>query len=67
MTAGGLAYFLSDAGVTRVVRVGAQLELVAENPLSERCYASPAISQGQIFLRGERHLYCIGKDDNRLP
>jgi hypothetical protein len=62
VTAGGLVHFLSDAGVTRVVRAGAQFELVAENRINERCYASPAISRGQIFLRSEKHLFCIGKN-----
>jgi len=61
VSAGGLVYFLSDAGVTRVVKAGARFELIAENPLNERCYASPAISREQIFLRGEKHLFCIGK------
>ena len=55
-------YFVSDAGVTRIVRAGAQFELIAENPIEERCYASPAISRGQIFLRSEKHLFCIGID-----
>ena len=62
VTAGGLTYFVSDAGVTRVVRADAHFELIAENPIGERCYASPAISRGQIFLRSEKHLFCIGKD-----
>ena len=61
VTAGGLVYFLADDGITKVVRPGPKLDVVAENPLGEYCYASPAISQGQIFLRGEKHLYCIGK------
>ena len=61
VTAGGLVYFVSDVGITRVVRPGAQFELIAENPIGERCYASPAISRGQIFLRGKKHLFCIGK------
>ena len=60
VTAGGLVYFGSDEGTTTVVRPGAKLDVVAENKLGEYCYASPAISQGQIFLRGEQHLYCVG-------
>ena len=58
--AGGLVHFLSDRGVTKIVRPGPQFDLVAENELGEDCYASPAISQGCIFLRGEKHLVCIG-------
>jgi len=61
VAAGGLVYFLSDAGATRVVRPGPQFELIAENLIGQRCYASPAISHGQIFLRSEKHLVCIGQ------
>jgi len=61
VTAGGLCYFLSDEGVSKVVRPGREYELVATNELGEFCYASPAISEGQIFIRAEQHLYCIGQ------
>jgi outer membrane protein assembly factor BamB len=61
VTAGGLVYLLADDGEMKVVRPGPKLDVVAENPLGEYCYASPAISQGQIFIRGEKHLFCIGK------
>ena len=61
VTAGGLVYFPADDGITKIVRPGPQPDVVAENELGEFCYASPAISQGQIFLRGVDHLYCIGK------
>jgi outer membrane protein assembly factor BamB len=60
VTAGGLAYFLADDGVTKIVRPGAEENVIAENALGEYCYASPAISDGQIFIRGEKHLFCIG-------
>ena len=60
VTAGGLAYFLADNGITKIVRPGAEENVVAENPLGEYCFASPAISDGQIFIRGEEHLFCIG-------
>ncbi len=59
--ANGLVYFLADDGVTKVVRPGPELDLVAENPLGENAFASPAFSQGRIFLRGEQHLFCIGE------
>lgn len=60
VTAGGLVYFVADDGLTKVVKPGSELEIVAENPLGEFSYASPAISGGQLFLRGEKHLFCIG-------
>jgi outer membrane protein assembly factor BamB len=56
----GLVYFLSDLGITTVVKPGPQFVQVARNEIGERCFASPAISRKQIFLRGERSLFCIG-------
>jgi outer membrane protein assembly factor BamB len=56
----GLVYFTSDEGHTTVVRPGPELDVVAENELGESCYASPAVSGGQIFFRGEKHLYSVG-------
>ncbi len=61
VTAGGLVYFPADDGRTKVVRPGRRVDVVAENPLGEYCFASPAVSDGQIFIRGEQHLFCIGE------
>lgn len=60
VSAGGLVYFLNDEGVMHVVKAQPVFELVARNELGEKTYASPALSDGQIFLRGFEHLYCIG-------
>ena len=43
-----------------MVKVGPTFELVARNELGEKTYGSPAISDGQIFLRGFKNLYAIG-------
>ena len=40
---------------------GEKMDVVSENDLGEYCYASPAISQRQLFIRGEKHLICVGK------
>lgn len=58
--ANGLVYFLNDDGVTHVIRPGASYELVARNELGERAFASPALSEGELFIRSERSLFCIG-------
>jgi outer membrane protein assembly factor BamB len=67
VSAGGYVYLTDDDGITKVVRPGPDLDLVAENRLGEACYASAAISAGQIFMRGEQHLYCIGKPTADTP
>jgi outer membrane protein assembly factor BamB len=58
---GGLVFFISDDGQINVVKPGARFERVAKYELGESCYASPAISDGQVFLRGFQHLFCLGR------
>jgi hypothetical protein len=60
VAADGLVYFLNDEGVTTVVKPGPKFEAVARNEIGERCFASPALSAGRIFLRGDRSLFCLG-------
>ena len=61
LQANGLAYLFADDGMTKIIKPGKELEVVAENPLHEYIYASPAIANNRLFIRGEKHLYCIGK------
>jgi hypothetical protein len=56
----GKVYVTSKEGVVRVLRAGPEMEVLAENNLEETIVASPAISRGQFFLRGEKHLFCVG-------
>lgn len=60
VTAGGLVYFLSRDGVMRIIEPDKEMKIVSENPLGDTCFASPAISEGQLFVRSESHLFCIG-------
>ena len=39
-----------------------KLEVLAMNDLGEPSHATPAISDGQIFLRTDAHLYCIEEE-----
>lgn len=50
-----------DDGQVNVIKPGRHFERVARYELGEQCYASPAISDGQVFVRGFRHLFCIGR------
>ncbi|HEY6167464.1 MAG TPA: PQQ-binding-like beta-propeller repeat protein [Verrucomicrobiae bacterium] len=60
ISANGLVYAINDAGVTTVVKPGKTFDAVATSDLGEGVFASPAISDGQLFVRGNNHLYCIG-------
>ncbi|MDB6039724.1 MAG: outer rane biosis protein BamB [Verrucomicrobiales bacterium] len=59
VSANGLVYFLSDKGIMTVVEAKPEFKIVAENPIGETCFASPALSNGEIFLRGDHSLFCI--------
>ncbi len=54
-------YFLSDDGMTTVIEDGSEFKVLANNSLDEMTQASMAVSQGQLFIRTEKYLYCIGK------
>lgn len=57
--ANGLIYMPNDNGVITVIKPGSKFEYIAKNPLGEKMFASPAISNGKIYLRGYQHLFCI--------
>ncbi|MBS1790346.1 MAG: PQQ-binding-like beta-propeller repeat protein [Acidobacteria bacterium] len=59
--ADGKIYATSEEGFTIVVKAGPQFEILAENELGDYCLSSPAISDGQLFMRTSGFLYCIGK------
>ena len=59
--ANGLVYFVANDGQVKIVRPGKSLQVVAENKLGDLVTASPAISQGQLFIRSHTKLFCIGE------
>lgn len=65
VAAEGRVYFLNEKGETFVFEPGPQMKIVAKNTIGagadEIFRASPALYQGQIFLRSNTVLYCIGK------
>jgi outer membrane protein assembly factor BamB len=59
--ADGKIYVTNEEGLTSVIKAGPQFEILAENALNDYCLSSPAISDGQIFIRTTTHLWAIGK------
>ena len=62
--AAGKLYFVSQHAGTYVVAAKPKFELLAHNVFQDdnsRTNASPAVSNGQLLLRTDRCLYCIGK------
>jgi outer membrane protein assembly factor BamB len=60
IAADGHLYFPSDEGVTYVLKGGPDFNVVAENAVGDKCYSSMAASDGQLFLRTDGALWCIG-------
>ncbi|MCC6363535.1 MAG: PQQ-binding-like beta-propeller repeat protein [Bryobacterales bacterium] len=63
--ADGKVYITNEEGTTTVIQAGPQFQVLAENRLDEYTLSSPAVSEGQIFIRTEKALYCIGKRTKR--
>jgi len=57
----GRVFFINDNGQVNVIKPGREFECVATYELGESCYASPAISDAQVFVRGFQHLFCFGR------
>lgn len=53
-------YFTGEGGVVTVVKPGAEFEELSRNDIGETVVASPAIANGRLFLRGAKHLFCVG-------
>jgi outer membrane protein assembly factor BamB len=58
---GGFVAMTSEAGDTFMLKAGPTHEIVRTNSIDEAVYSSPAIANGRIYIRAEKHLYAIGK------
>ena len=59
-TADGRIYFASS-GRSYVLKAGLKLEILAKNELGERDpFATPAVANGRLFIKGRTYLWCIG-------
>jgi hypothetical protein len=52
---------LNEIGEVVVLQAGREPRILARNPFERRAVASPAISGGQLFIRTDDQLICIGK------
>jgi outer membrane protein assembly factor BamB len=59
VVADGRIYLVGRTGTTLVLKAGDKAEVLATNKLNDPIDASPVVCGKQIFLRGERYLYCI--------
>lgn len=62
VAADGRLYFTGEESGVRVVEAGPKFKLLAANPVGETCLATPAISDGLLFVRSEKHLIALGRE-----
>ena len=60
VAAEGRVYLACEEGKVVVLRAGGDWEILAMNSLGEDCFATPALSEGRIYLRTAEALYCFG-------
>jgi outer membrane protein assembly factor BamB len=65
VAAAGRIYLVDREGTTVVLKQGDKLEVLATNRLNDPIDASPALVGKQIFLRGDKYLYCIEAEGKR--
>jgi outer membrane protein assembly factor BamB len=59
VAAGGHLYITNEEGRTYVISLGPKFRQLHENELGEAVMATPAISQGTLYLRGRNHLFAL--------
>ena len=59
--ADGKLYVTNEEGLVTVLQAGPEFKVLSENDMKDYTLSSPAISDGQLFLRTSGYLYCVGK------
>ncbi|HUU23494.1 MAG TPA: PQQ-binding-like beta-propeller repeat protein [Phycisphaerae bacterium] len=54
--------YFATAGKSYVFTAGPKFELLGEGDLGDSNAASPAVSAGRLFLKGTKHLWCVGEE-----
>lgn len=60
VTAEGRIYLANEDGAIAVLRPGKDWALIAMNEIGEPLFATPAMSEGRIVVRGAKSLFCFG-------
>jgi len=66
VAADGKLFFTSRGGDIFVIKLGEKFEQLAVNRVTdakEDFSATPAVSNGDLFIRSSKHLYCVGLKD----
>ncbi len=58
---GEFVYLMDMMGVMHVFKADKEYQLISRNELGESAVCIPAFMHGRIYIRGTKHLYCVGK------
>ncbi len=61
VAADGGVYLPSEDGDIFAVKAGAKFELLAQNSVGELLMATPALSDGMMFIRAHHHVFAVGR------
>jgi len=61
MLAEGKLFIMDKKGLMHIIKADKEFSQKSECPLGEGSFCTPAFTNGHIFLRGDKNLYCIGK------
>jgi outer membrane protein assembly factor BamB len=67
IAADGKLYFTSEENGIHVIKAGPKFEVLSVNAMGDVCMATPAISDGMIFVRTQHFLYGIGTPGMLIP
>ena len=65
MAAAGRVYVTGRSGTTIVLKRARTVQLLATNRLAERVSSSPALAGKELFIRGNKSVYCIAEGGKR--
>jgi outer membrane protein assembly factor BamB len=65
VAADGKVYVVNEEGVVTVLRAGDETAILGTSSVGETLLATPAIAGGALYLRSDRHLYCIAADGKK--
>lgn len=60
---GGFIAMTSEEGETFMITAGPAHAIARTNTVDEPVYSSPALANGRIYIRGEKHLFAIGRSN----
>lgn len=60
MVADGKIYLIDRNGIMHIMKADKKFELISEPKINEKSDCTPAFTDGKIYIRGQKNLYCIG-------